>query len=88
MRESGLGVPIETLLLACIVDKLNILIWQNTRDGSKGRNRPKSFAEVLLGRDKKKDENIVAFDTAEDFEAALRKFDGTGESICADNPVS
>lgn len=87
LRESGLGVDINTLLLACVVDKLNILVWQNTKDGAKGRNKPKSFAEVLVGGNKK-DNEIAAFDTAEEFEAALRKFNGTGESICADNPVS
>ena len=88
MRESGLGVPIDTLLLACIVDKLNILIWQNTKDGAKGRNRPRSFAEVLAGKDKKNESQVAAFDTADEFEAALRKFDGISESICADSPVS
>ena len=78
IKMSGLSVSIETLLMACMVDKLNFLIWMQTKDGTKGRNRPKSFAETLAGKDNKdKDENVLAFDSAEDFEAALKRFEET-----------
>lgn len=74
LKISGLSASLDSILLACIVDKLNILIWQQTKDGAKGRNRPRSFAEVLVGR-KKKDTDVLAFDSAEEFEAALKRFE-------------
>ena len=48
MRKMG-GVPVtmDTLLLATIADALHVLVWQNTKDGSKNRNRPVLIAEKL-----------------------------------------
>lgn len=62
----GDTVSAETKLLALIADELQILIWQNTEDGVKGRNRPKSILSVLNGEDGKE---TVGFSTAEEFEA-------------------
>ena len=74
-KINHLQVPVNTFLLASIVDKLNILIWQKTKDGAKNRNRPKSLVDALSGRT---DANEVkGFDTAEDFKAALKRFEVT-----------
>ena len=54
----------EELLLMNIADCLSILVWQNTKDGQKGTNKPKLFTESLG----KKKEQSLAFDTVEDFE--------------------
>ena len=72
LSASGLKVGLDTLLLAVIVDRLGILIWQNTKDGAKGRNRPKAFADALIER--RGDDDITSFDTAEEFEEALKRF--------------
>lgn len=34
----------DRVLAALVVDALNVLVWQRTKDGSKGRNRPKPIA--------------------------------------------
>lgn len=48
MRKlSGVQITIHTLLLAAIVDALHILVWQNTKDGAKGQNRPALLTEKL-----------------------------------------
>ena len=47
MKLSNSKVPPNIMLLAGIIDKLNILIWQNTEDGRKGRNKPKSILDEL-----------------------------------------
>ena len=54
----------EELLLMNIADCLSILVWQNTKDGQKGINRPKLFTEQL----NKKNDNTLTFDSVEDFE--------------------
>ncbi|WZU00307.1 DUF5361 domain-containing protein [Erysipelothrix sp. D19-032] len=55
MIMSGSNVSTETLLLASIFDKLNILIWQNTKDGRKGANKPVSLAKQNLSRLKQRE---------------------------------
>lgn len=69
---AGVPVPIDTMLLACIVDRLSILIWQRTKDGAKNKNRPKMIADALVqsGNDK-----TVGYDSPEALMNALRQFD-------------
>ena len=54
------GVKAET--------ELTFLAWAKTKDGEKNVNRPKSIVDVLNGT--VKDSDVMAFDTAEEFEAA------------------
>lgn len=66
MSMSGQKLPFDTILLAGLVDRLSILIWQNTKDGQKGSNKPTSLVETLTTEPKEREE--VAFETGEDFE--------------------
>lgn len=68
MAMSGQRVPLETLLLASIADRLGILAWQNTEDGHKGRNAPKEFVSILTEEPKEREESV--FKSGEDFENA------------------
>lgn len=64
MRKiSGVSCTMETLLLATIADALHILVWQNTKDGLKGRNRPTLIAEKLTETPKESD----GFDSVAEF---------------------
>lgn len=54
------------LVDAFIVDALNILIWQNTADGSKGENRPDSILQKMLGESEESD--MLTFASGDDFE--------------------
>ena len=68
MKLSGQTVPSETLLLASMVDKLNILVWFKTKDGQKGKNEPPSIVSVLTGKDKTdNNKDVVVFNSGEDF---------------------
>lgn len=60
-------LPLNTMLLASMIDSLNKLVWLQTRDSQKGRNRPKSVLEMLMDKGKK-DNNIQGFTSAEEFE--------------------
>lgn len=72
MKMSGAKVPRNTLILALIADRLSLLWWAKTKDGEKGRNRPRSLAAELLGIDtaEKTTYKANAYSTADEFEAA------------------
>lgn len=74
MKMNQQLVPLETLLLAGISDKLSILIWFNSEDGRKGKNRPSSILEKLSAKDSKpQQKNEVVFNSGEDFEKTRQK---------------
>lgn len=64
---AGVDVSNDYLLQSLIFDRLNLLLWVQTEDGSKGRNRPASLYDKLTIRvqDNKAKEG---FDSGEDFE--------------------
>ena len=64
-KISGTPANADTLLLVMIADALHVLIWQNTKDGVKGRNRPKSIMQTILGGGQ--DKETESFDSVEDF---------------------
>ena len=74
MKLSGAKVKPDFLLLAAAVDRLSLLVWSKTKDAEKGRKRPKSLVEVLKG--KKKESDVMAFNTAEEWERAKAKIIG------------
>ncbi len=73
MKIAGAKVDMKTSLLAMIADRLQILIWQKTEDGQKGRNVPESILENIY-QDHSKD--AVKFDSAEDFETERKRILG------------
>lgn len=64
-KLSGMSVDLQTLLLALIGDAARLLVWQNTEDGIKGRNRPRSIVDQLLSGP----HEAVGFDSPEAFDA-------------------
>lgn len=73
MKISGAQVSNELLLLAHAVDRLSILVWQNTKDGQKGRNKPDSIAEKIIYGDNTKRIKTSGYATPEAFRAAYQK---------------
>ncbi|HFI0042632.1 TPA: DUF5361 domain-containing protein [Streptococcus suis] len=71
MALSDQRLPLDTILLAGINDRLSILIWQQTKDGQKGTNQPKSVVEMLVNEPKERE--VVAFNSGEDFEKMRRQ---------------
>ena len=68
MRVSGLRVDLKYLLLAHIADSSAINAWLDSENGRKGKNRPKSFVQLLLNQKQKKEtEDVVQFDSGADF---------------------
>lgn len=67
MKMSGQLVPLDTLLLAGISDKLSILLWSKTKDAQKGFNQPTSILATLTETHKAERTEII-FNSGEDFE--------------------
>ena len=66
MKLAGLKTTPETLLQSITADRLGLLVWMNTEDGQKNRNRPKSIVEGMHGE--KTDSEVSAFTSGEEFE--------------------
>ena len=62
---------LDQTLQAAQLDALNLLIWQNTKDGAKGRRRPKSIVESWLNKKDSKDD-IETFASGADFDRMRR----------------
>lgn len=70
IKMSGTDITLNTSLLAAAVDALALLVWQNTKDGIKGTNRPKSVLSVLL--DSKDENKVIGFKSADEWQAAWK----------------
>ena len=75
MKVSGERLSISQLLAAMTVDKLANLVWMQSKDGVKGRNKPVSVVEQLRGSASKPSE-IHGFDSPEEFQKAWQKAGG------------
>jgi hypothetical protein len=75
MKVSGERLSISQLLAAMTVDKLANLVWMQSKDGVKGRNKPTSVVEQLRGSASKPSE-IHGFDSPEEFQKAWQKTGG------------
>ena len=74
MKMTGTKVSDELLLLAHAVDRLGILVWQRTKDGTHGRNKPPQIVDSILNENKNRSRKAVqSFGSPEEFWAARQK---------------
>lgn len=78
MKVSGRLVPIDTLLLARISDKLSTLVWFQTEDGQKGKNRPTMMIDLLTNKKTESNEDVIVFSSGEDFTKVRNELLKTG----------
>ena len=71
MRKQKIST--EMMHNAAKVDALNLLVWMQTKDGAKNRNRPQSIMAHLSGMAKTDSDKIAAFDTVAAFEARRKE---------------
>lgn len=69
LAAAGRKLGTTDALLATVADYLAMIFWTKTKDGQNGRNRPKSIREALENGNKK-DNEIVGFESVEEFERA------------------
>lgn len=72
IKSSGQSVPMETLLLAGISDKMSILLWTKTKDGQSGKNRPALILDALNNVNTRMKDTVV-FSSGEEFERRRRE---------------
>lgn len=68
MKMSGQLVSMEILLLAGISDRLSVLLWRQTLDGQKGRNKPSMVLDTLTTKGIK-ETDVIVFSSGEDYES-------------------
>lgn len=73
-KASGLTCPPLTFMMAHALDVLDLLLWQNTEDGHKGRNQPERRTANL-----KQTEKNETFTSPEAFEVYRAGFFTTPE---------
>lgn len=78
MKASGQIVSLDTLLLAGISDKLSTLVWFQTEDGQKGKNRPTMITDLLTKKESERNEDVLVFSSGEDFIKVRDQLIGVG----------
>lgn len=77
MKIAESEITPEMALMAGAVDRLSLLVWAQTEDAQKGRNRPESILAMITRRDtdanRVSDSGVQVFRTAEEFEAARKR---------------
>lgn len=68
MKALGVSAPFDSILLARILDDLNMIIWSWSEDAKHGTNRPESYADMLAGATEK--HKAEGYATGEDFKKA------------------
>lgn len=67
-QYSGIDVSEDMLIKSLIYDRLSLLVWFQSEDGAKGRNKPVSLYEHFTNQTNSKNKQISGFETSEDFE--------------------
>ena len=62
MKMTDTVAPTDIVLLTAIFDKLNILLWAQTKDAQKGRNKPKPLLDMFTQKS-----HTRGFDSADEF---------------------
>lgn len=82
MAMNGQKISLETTFLAGITDRLSMLVWANSKDGQKGKNKPKSVLDSFFD-ESTSDKSEAVFNSSEDFEktrqAILNNIEQGGE---------
>ena len=79
MKASGQIVPTDTMLLAGISDKLSMLVWFQTEDGQKGKNRPTMLTGLLTKSEPDNEKDVIVFNSGEEFEKRRKELMAGGE---------
>lgn len=76
MAIADVKYPLDTMLLAAVLDGINLRNWLMSNKAQEGVGKPQSMVNKLLGiveTEDGQDEETVAFDSAEAFEEMRRK---------------
>jgi hypothetical protein len=72
LEASGMKHPLETVLLAGILDNTRMLMWMQSKDGQRGTNRPALVTDIVLhgAPERSAEQDVQAFEDGAAFERA------------------
>lgn len=73
MRLAGIKGSPTRVMMAAQLDTLNMLVWMQSKDGQKNRNRPTPVAPAYLVQEQKAPAELQGFDSGADFDAARER---------------
>lgn len=69
MKMRNVDYSFETFILAGILDRLSLMVWQNTKDAVDGKNKPASILSCLMNIEENyQDKDLIIFNSSENFE--------------------
>lgn len=77
MALADVKYPLDTMLLAAVLDGINLRNWLMSNKAYEGVGKPQSMVNKLLGiveTEDTQEEETVAFDSAEAFEDMRKKY--------------
>ena len=77
MAMANMKYPFDTLLLAAILDGINMRNWMGISRNE--ADKPQSILNKLLGKEQEEENEKVLFDTAEEYESERKKLLEGGE---------
>lgn len=78
VKLSGAARDENTMILAAIFDAVRVLVWSKTKDAERGRNRPKSLVESLVGK-QSGESDIISTNSGAEFKALREKILNEGK---------
>lgn len=75
MKLSGAKITVDQMLLAMIADSLHFISWTKTKDARKGKYKQKSILKTLQGEYSNANDDLISFETVEEFEEYMKQFD-------------
>lgn len=75
MHFSKTRLTLDQALLAIVADNLSFLAWSKTKDAAKGRkyDRPSLFEKLIQEETKKDKDDLMTFDSPEEYEEYVRQ---------------
>ena len=73
-KLSGAKVPPDLFFMAAAIDRLSLLVWAQTEDAKKGRNKPEMITEKMFGDSSQKE--VQSFVASDDFESEWKRRTG------------
>lgn len=67
LEMAGVKITPEQMMLASIADRIGIIGWMMSNDGRNGRKRPASILQAIMGEEKARNENIMAYVSGQEF---------------------
>lgn len=76
MHFADAKITLEQTLLSIIADSLQFLAWTKTKDAKHGKYNKKSILKILQGEYKKEKDDLMSFETIEEYEEYMKQFIG------------